>query len=71
MADNGLKALEAELGGQPPAGLARLTETQLTELATAVRDARHRQAAQLAAASDQSLQHIPRLLRLPIRKVVG
>jgi hypothetical protein len=71
MADNGLKALEAELGAEPPAGLAQLTESQLTELATAVRDARHRQAAQLAEASDQSLKHIPRLLRLPIRKVLG
>jgi hypothetical protein len=71
MSQDGFKALAAELRAIPPAGLARLSDEQLSELARAVRDARHRQAAELAAAGDRALGHIPRLLRLPIRKILG
>jgi hypothetical protein len=69
MEEDGLKALEAQLGAAAPAGIARLSTGQLRALSDAVENARHRQAAELAAASNQAVQHIPRLLRLPIRKL--
>ncbi len=71
MSQDGLKALEAELRAAPPRGLAELSAEQLTALAQAVADARHRQAAELAAAGEHALDHIPKLLRIPIRKVLG
>jgi hypothetical protein len=71
MGEDGLRALQAELRAVPPAGLASLSNEQLNDLAAAVRDARRRQAAELQAAGDQALRHIPKLLRGPIRKVVG
>ena len=55
----------------PPASLSALSADQLRDLRDAVRDARHRQAAELAAAGEQALSHIPKLLRIPIRKVLG
>ena len=66
-----LKALEAELGVPPPPNLTQLDDDQLRELAAAIHDARRRQAKELAAARAKSLQHIPRLLRGPVRRVVG
>ena len=71
MSTDRLKALEEQLGEAPPEELGRLTDTQLSDLAGAVREARHRQAAELAAASEQALRHIPKLLRVPLRKVLG
>jgi hypothetical protein len=71
MSDDGLHALEAELRASAPKGLRGLTEADLRDLAGAVAAARHRQAAELQAAGDQALRHIPRLLRGPIRKVLG
>ena len=70
MADAGLKALEAELRGKAPAGLSRLSDEELRDLAEAIRSARRRQAADLAAALEESLSHIPKLLRGPVRKVM-
>jgi hypothetical protein len=69
MAD--LAALEAELGSAPPPGLARLAPDELHDLAGAIRDARHRQAAELEAVGDRALSFVPRLLRGPIRRIVG
>jgi hypothetical protein len=71
MSTDRLRALAEQLGTAPPEGLKGLTDTQLSDLAGAVREARHRQAAELAAASDQALRHIPKLLRTPLRKVLG
>lgn len=71
VADKGLQALEGQLGASPPAGLRRLSQAQLEELADAVRGAQRRQAAELAAAGDQAFGHIPWLLRKPIRKLMG
>jgi hypothetical protein len=48
-----------------------LRDEDLADLATAISDARHRQSAELAAAGDAALSHIPRLLRVPLRKVIG
>jgi hypothetical protein len=62
-------AIERELGASPPSGLGRLTPEQRDDLAQAIRDARHRQAAALAAAGEQALELIPRLLRRPVRRL--
>jgi hypothetical protein len=67
----GLDAVEAELGSAPPAGFARLSEDELSDLAGAVREARRRQAAEVAAAGDRAFSFVPRFLRGPIRKIVG
>ena len=69
MAD--LAALEAQLGSRAPDGLACLDEDELDDLVHAVRDARFRQAAELEAVGDRALSFVPRLLRGPIRRVMG
>lgn len=66
-----VRELEAQLGARAPRGLAALTADELHGLAEVVREARHRQAAELQAAGDKALGHIPWLLRAPIRKVMG
>ena len=71
MDDNGMRALEAQLQGPVPGALHDLADRDLIDLADAIREARHRQAAELQAAGDQALRHIPRLLRVPIRKALG
>ncbi len=71
MATKGIQALEAQLQGPVPGALQDLEDRHLRDLADAIRDARRRQAAELQAAGDQALNHIPRLLRLPIRKALG
>jgi hypothetical protein len=43
----------------------------LADLGAALAEARHRQAAALAEAGDRALSHIPRLLRGPIKRIVG
>lgn len=71
MSKDRLKMLDEQLGAPAPRALGELTEAQVRDLANSVRAARHRQAAELAAAGDQALRHIPKLLRIPVRKVVG
>lgn len=71
MSTEGFTRLSAELRATPPAGLQRLDEDQLHDLADAVRDMCRREGAELEAAGEQALSHIPRLLRGPVRKVVG
>jgi hypothetical protein len=66
-----LRGLEAQLGARAPEGLARLDAEHQRDLLAAVQEARRRQAAELEAASEQALRHIPRLLRGPIRRVMG
>jgi hypothetical protein len=70
VAGKGLRALEAELRASAPEGVKRLSEAQLHDLAAAVRDARRRQAAELTAAGEKALGHVPRLLRTPVRRVL-
>lgn len=62
-------AIQRELATSPPAGIGRLTGEQQDDLARAIRDAKHRQAAALAAAGEQALGLIPRILRGPIRRM--
>jgi hypothetical protein len=71
MDEQAFAGLEAQLGSRPPAGLARLHAEELSDLTAAIRDARRRQAAEIDAAADRALGFIPRLLRGPIRRVVG
>jgi hypothetical protein len=71
VAAKGLQALETQLGAPAPKGLRQLSQDQLRDLADAVREARHQQAAELAAAGDKAFGHIPWLLRGPIRKLMG
>jgi hypothetical protein len=68
MAD--LAALEAQLGSQPPAGVARLDAGELADLTSAIRDARRRQAAEIEGVGDRALSFVPRVLRGPIRRMV-
>ncbi len=71
MAEDGLQALATQLRDAPPDSLARLDDTHLTDLAGAVRDARRRQAVEFEAAGEKAFGQIPRLLRGPIRKLLG
>jgi hypothetical protein len=71
MQREGLTRLEEQLRDRPPAGLHQLEEEHLTHLAAAIRSTRRRQGEQLEAASDHALNHIPRLLRGPVKKIVG
>ena len=64
-------ALSDQLRGATPDGLRELSEAELADLAAAVAGARHRQAAALAEAGDRALSHIPRLLRGPVKRIVG
>jgi hypothetical protein len=69
--DDAFTTLAAQLRGSPPDGLRELSDDELADLAGAVADARHRQAAALAQAGDRALSHIPRLLRGPVKRMVG
>lgn len=71
MAGSGADALARELRTAVPEGVAALDDTALADLAAAVADARHRQAAALAQAGEQALDKIPRVLRIPLRKALG
>jgi len=71
VASDAFTALSAQLRGHVPDGLRELSEAELSELAAAVAAARHRQAAALAEAGERALSHIPRLLRGPVKRIVG
>ena len=61
-------SLEESYLGRFPTGCG-LTEAQREDLANAIRDARHRQAAALAEAGENAFGQLPRLVRGPIRKL--
>jgi hypothetical protein len=69
--EEALRALKGQLQAEPPAGLSSLSEDELEALTAAIREARHRQAAELQAAGDRAFGRIPWVLRGPIRKVMG
>lgn len=66
-----LAALGSQLGAPPPPSLARLDDAQLSDLVEAIGEARRRQAAELAAAGEQAFRLLPRVLRGPIRRLMG
>lgn len=67
----GIETLATELGGAAPKGLSRLSDDELRDLTGAIEAARRRQAQALAQAGERALSHIPRLLRGPVRRVLG
>ena len=71
MPDDAFDALRAQLGGTAPEPLRGLGADELGHLANAIRDARRRQTKALAQAGERALGHIPRVLRGPVRKIVG
>jgi hypothetical protein len=71
MSEEPLAALEAQLGEPPPEALRALGREQLVDLAGALRGARLRQMAELAAAGERAFDSLPRLLRGPVRKILG
>ena len=71
MESDGHAFLARQLRESPSPAVAALADEHLTHLAGALRSARQRQADELASASEQALQHIPRLLRGPVKKIVG
>lgn len=64
------EALQKQLRAEPPAGL-DLPDEDLEELSTLVRDARAAQGAELQESLLGALEHLPRPLRGPVRKVFG
>jgi hypothetical protein len=63
--------LAHELGAQAPPEVACLPPHNLEHLAGLIARARHRQAAEIAAAGERGLSLVPRLLRGPLRKALG
>lgn len=59
------------VSGELPAGIAALDETHRQFLADALGTAKRRQSEDLSAATEGSLQYVPKLLRGPARKAVG
>lgn len=65
-----LERLTAELGADPPAAVAALTDADLQVLADALAAARRDQAAALAEATERGLAFIPRVLRGPVTRAL-
>ena len=63
--------LTAALDGFEPAGFEVLDDDQLRFLADAVEQARADHAQALRDATEQSLRHVPRLVRPAVRRIVG
>lgn len=66
-----LAGLRAALDGAEPVGLEPLSAAQLAVLADAITRARRHHAEELRAATTTALGHVPKLLRGPVRRIVG
>jgi len=71
MARSDFELLARELGGDPPETFHALPADGLASLTAALRAARARQKKQLDEALTKALEHVPALMRLPVRKVLG
>lgn len=71
MAQRETSFLARELGGDPPEAFGVLSTGDLATLTSALRAARARQKVQLDEALTRALEHVPALMRLPVRKVLG
>lgn len=71
MGDEAASRLGAELGAEPPPQVAALDDAHVDDLARSLSDARRRQRVALAQATDAALDHLPRLVRGVVRRVVG
>ncbi len=70
MSAKGIGALEAELGGHVPDGLAKLTDAQLSAFTGMLREAKQRQSGALESAVEEALEIVPRMVRGPVRKIL-
>jgi hypothetical protein len=64
-------ALREALRAEPPSACSDLSDGELADLAEAIQAALTRQRHELHAAVDRAYGHVPRLLRGPLRKVLG
>ncbi|MBM7775377.1 hypothetical protein JOD54_005581 [Actinokineospora baliensis] len=71
MPDDPLTALRTQFRGPLPAAVEALPAEAALDLADAMRTARRRQTAHLAAATEDSLRQLPRVLRPLVRRVIG
>lgn len=71
MARSDFEALARELGGDPPETFHALPAEAITSLTVALRSARCRQKRQLDEALTAALEHVPALMRMPIRRILG
>lgn len=65
-----MNELRVALGGAVPEGLDALAGEDTSRLATAIRDARARQARALTVAVDEGLRVVPLLMRGAIKKIL-
>ncbi|MBK1789246.1 hypothetical protein [Prauserella cavernicola] len=65
------RTLAEQLGSPLPPGIEALAEEHKEALGDALRQARRRQAAALSSAAEESLSHVPFLLRGAVRKAAG
>jgi len=70
MSANGVRALESELGGRAPDGLAALADAQLRAFTDLLHDAKRRQSEALESATEEALEIVPRMVRGPVRKIL-
>jgi hypothetical protein len=66
-----LQALTRELGSDLPEAFAVLDEGDVLALTAALRVARQQQKAQLDEALTRALEHVPALMRGPVRRILG
>ena len=71
MARSDIEVLARELGGDPPEAFNVLPKDALSALTAAMRAARARQKGQLDDALTKALEHVPAMMRLPVRKILG
>lgn len=71
MARADVEVLARELGGDPPESFNVLPSEAQQALIAALRAARTRQRNQLDQALTQALEHVPLLMRGPVRKILG
>lgn len=71
MARSDFEALARELGGDPPETFHALPPDAISALTVALSAARSRQKRQLDEALTKALEHVPGLMRMPIRKILG
>jgi hypothetical protein len=70
MSAKAIRALEAELGGPVPDGLASLKDAELRAFTDLLQAAKQRQSAALDTAAEQALEIVPRMLRGSVRKIL-
>lgn len=69
--DEAVAELRKQFRSELPATVEALDAEALSDLTSALRDARGRQRETLAKAADESLKQVPRLVRPLVRKVIG